>query len=155
MIRQDRAITSETEIRELLAGGRLASVAMCRKDEPYIVTMNYGYDPDQHVIYFHCALKGLKLDYIGDNPAVCATVIHDRGYVEGKCEHKYQSLVIRGSMRIVDEFEDKKHGIEVLMEHQESDADPVRKRNFKKDTDYDKFLILRLDIEEIDGKQSL
>ena len=33
MVRQDKAITSEEEIRKLLEGGRLASVAMCRKAE--------------------------------------------------------------------------------------------------------------------------
>ncbi|MBU8922918.1 MAG: pyridoxamine 5'-phosphate oxidase family protein [Bacteroidales bacterium] len=155
MVRQDKAITSESEIRKLLAAGRLASVAMCRKDEPYIITMNYGYDPDRHVLYFHCGFKGQKLEFIAANPAVCATVIYDLGYVDGKCEHKYQSLLIRGSMKIIDDFEEKKHGIEVLMEHQESDADPVRKRNFTTDADYNKFLILKLDIMGITGKQSL
>ena len=85
MVRQDKAITSEEEIGKLFEGGRLASVAMCRKDEPYIVTMNYGYDSGQHALYFHCALKGQKLGFIAGNPAVCATVIHDRGYVDGKC----------------------------------------------------------------------
>lgn len=155
LARKDKEISGEKSIGELLVSCRLAFVSMCRENEPYIVTMNYGYDPERNALYFHCANRGQKLDFINENPAVCAFILRDHGYVDGKCEHRYQSLVIRGKMSVVEELKEKKHGIDVLMDHQESDSDPVRKRNFKVDTDYDIFSILRIDIEEITGKESL
>lgn len=155
LTRKDKEITDRNKIEELLRGCRLAFISICSAGEPYIVTMNYGYDPDHRALYFHCALKGHKLEIIRENPAACVFIFHDNGYVDGKCEHKYQSLVIRGNLAIVDTFEEKKYGIDILMDHQESDSEDVRKRNFKEDTDYDIFNMIRFDIEDITGKENL
>lgn len=155
MTRKDREINDDAVVEELLAGCRLAHVSMCMGDDPYIVTMNYGYDRGGRALYFHCASKGQKLDFIEANPRVCAQIISDLGYVDGACEHKYRSLVIRGPMRRVEGLEEKKHGIDVLIEHQESDGGPVRERNLREDADYAKFEILRIDIEKVWGKESL
>ncbi|MBN2070579.1 MAG: pyridoxamine 5'-phosphate oxidase family protein [Candidatus Krumholzibacteriota bacterium] len=153
--RTDREIKDKDTIEQLLAGCRLAFISVCKVGEPYIVTMNYGYDSDRRALYFHCALKGHKLDIIRENSSACAFIFRDHGYVDGKCEHKYQSLIVRGDISIVESFDEKKHGIDILMDHQESDPEPVRKRNFKKETDYDIFNMLRLDIEDITAKESL
>ncbi len=155
MKRKDREISDEGEMAGILSGCRLATIAMSLDGEPYIVTMNYGYDAGRRAMYFHCARKGLKLDFIAGNPSVCAAVVRDNGYVHGKCEHKYQSLIIRGRMSEVDGLDEKKHGIDVLIVHQEKDPDPVRERNLRNDSDYEGFSILRLDIDGITGKQSL
>lgn len=155
LTRVDREIGEESELEDLLTSGRLAAVALCMENEPYVVTMNYGYDPEGQALYFHCANKGHKLEFIRANDRACATIVSDLGYVDGKCEHKYRSLVIRGRICEVVELDEKKHGIETLMIHQESDPDPVRSRNFKSDSDYDGFSILKIEIEDIKGKQSL
>ena len=153
--RKDREISDEGAISGILASCRLATIGMCRGSEPYIVTMNYGYDAGRRALYFHCAGEGLKLDFLGENPSVCATVVDDKGYEHGKCEHKYRSLVVRGRMSEVKSLEEKKHGIDVLIDHQEKDPDPVKERNLTDDSAYEKFSILRLDIDGITGKQSL
>jgi nitroimidazol reductase NimA-like FMN-containing flavoprotein (pyridoxamine 5'-phosphate oxidase superfamily) len=155
LTRKDREITDKNRIEEILKGCRLAFVSICRSDEPYIVTMNYGYDPDRGALYFHCALRGHKLEIIRENPAACVFIFRDNGYVDGKCEHKYQSLVLRGDIGLVNTLDEKKHGIDILMDCQESDSDLVRKRNFRDDTDYDIFNMLRFDIEDITAKESL
>ena len=155
LTRKDREITDKKIVDDLLKGCRLAFISICTAGEPYIVTMNYGYDPDRSALYFHCALKGHKLEIIRDNPSACVFIFRDNGYVDGKCEHKYQSLVIRGDIGIVNTLEEKKYGIDILMDHQESDSDPVRKRNFKEDTDYDIFNMLRFDIKDITAKECL
>jgi len=153
--RKDREISDEGAMSGILASCRLAAIAMCRGSEPYVVTMNYGYDAGRRALYFHCAGAGLKLDFLGENPSVCATVVDDKGYEHGKCEHKYRSLVLRGRMSEVKSLDEKKHGIAVLIDHQEEDPDPVRERNLPDDSAYEKFSILRLDIDEITGKQNL
>jgi len=70
----------------------------------------------------------------------------------GECAHGYRSVVIRGSMAIVEELEEKKHGMEVMLGHLEVDPEVVRKRSLPDDGAYAKAAILRLDILEMTGK---
>jgi uncharacterized protein len=88
MRRNDRQITDETELSEVLTQGKYAMIAMCRENEPYIVTLSYGYDKSKDTLYLHTGLKGLKIDFITYNPNVCATIIDDGGYIMGECSHK-------------------------------------------------------------------
>lgn len=155
LTRKDREIGSPEVIDTILTEARFAAVAMSAGDEPYVVTMNHGYDRERGSLFFHCALKGHKLDVIERNPSVCATVVQDLGYVEGMCEHRYRSLVIRGKMSVVRDLETKKHGIETLMSHHEPDPGPIRARNLADEADYERFIILEMKIEDITGKQSV
>jgi hypothetical protein len=125
---------------------------MCRENEPYIVTLSYGYDPEKKALYFHCAPKGLKLDFIGVNPNVCATVIEDGGYIKGECEHEFRSVVFWGNMQVVKESDEKKHGMGILLHHLEGQDSVIRQKMLKAEGFYAKMEILRLDIEEIHGK---
>jgi nitroimidazol reductase NimA-like FMN-containing flavoprotein (pyridoxamine 5'-phosphate oxidase superfamily) len=153
MNRKDKQITERRTLIEILRQGKFSSIAMCRGKEPYVVTMNYGYDEAKEALYFHCALKGLKLDFIKSNPKVCATVIEDRGYKLGECDHAYRSVVLWGTMHLVEESDEKKHALDVLLNHLENDPADIRERNLKSDEAYEKVGILRLNITEMTGKQ--
>ena len=80
-------IKSIDEITRILKSGKYTVVSMCRNNEPYIVTLSYGYDPDTNSLYFHCSKKGLKLEFLIENTKVCATVIEDEGYINDQCDH--------------------------------------------------------------------
>ena len=97
---------------------------MCRDNEPYIVTLSYGYDAKAHALYFHVAVCGLKLEFIKQNPSVSGTVIEDLGYKKTQCEQKYRSVVFRGKMYEVDGLAEKKHGLNILLNHLEDDIEP-------------------------------
>jgi nitroimidazol reductase NimA-like FMN-containing flavoprotein (pyridoxamine 5'-phosphate oxidase superfamily) len=153
MRRQDREITDPRELREILSLGKYATIALCREGEPYLVTLSCGYDWERQALYFHCAAEGQKIDFIRANPAACATVIRDGGYVMGECAHQYASVIIRGTMSVVEDLEEKKHGLEVLLCHLEDNPDPVRERNFKDGQGYHLVTVLRLDIQEMTGKK--
>ena len=45
---------------------------------------------------------------------MCATVVIDGGYERGACKHHYESVVITGTMRLVDSDEERRHGMRVL-----------------------------------------
>jgi nitroimidazol reductase NimA-like FMN-containing flavoprotein (pyridoxamine 5'-phosphate oxidase superfamily) len=153
MTKQEREITDENELLEILAHGKFAVVAMCRENEPYIVSLSYGYDPGANNCYFHTANEGLKLDFIRKNPYVCATVIDDRGYQKNECAHAYRSVVLFGRMTVVSGLEEKKHGMEVLFSQLEEDPQPIRDRALKSDEAYGRFTVLKLEISEISGKK--
>lgn len=153
MYKKEKEITDVDVFYDVLKKGTFAIIALSENDRPYIVTMNYGYDEGKNALYFHCALKGLKLNILSQNPNVCATVLEDLGYKADECSHAYRTIVFRGTLCVVRELEEKKYGMEVLFHHLEANPDPIRERNFKTEGDYSKVNILRLDIEEITGKQ--
>ncbi len=152
MRKAEREITDPSEVREILARGKFATIAMCRSREPYLVTLSCGFDEPRRALYFHSALKGLKLDILRDNPLVCATVILDLGYVPGQCSHAYRSVVLRGRMSLVEDLDEKKHGLDVLLRQLEPEAEAVRRRSLPNDAAYRAVGILRLDIEDMQGK---
>jgi nitroimidazol reductase NimA-like FMN-containing flavoprotein (pyridoxamine 5'-phosphate oxidase superfamily) len=152
MQKSEREITEKTVLEEILKHGRFAVIALCRENDPYLVTLSYGYDPMKRSLYFHTARKGLKLEYLKANPSVCATIIEDRGYIMGECAHAYRSVVVRGKMAVVEILDEKKHGMEVMLGHLEIDPDVVRKRSLPDDKAYARAAILKLDILEMTGK---
>lgn len=155
MYKKEREISDKTKMIEILNNEKFVSISLCRNNEPYILTLNYGFDKKNNCLYFHTALKGMKLDIIIENPQVCASVIKDMGYVHGKCSHKYKSVVFWGDMKIVDDLKEKKYGMDILLKHPEKEPEPIKKRNFMNDDRYNKVCILRLNITDIYGKEGL
>ncbi len=151
--KKEREITDQIQLHEILRKGKYVTISMCRDNEPYLVTLSYGYDQERNALYFHCSLEGLKIDFIRKNPHVCATVIEDRGYVMNDCRHVYRSVVFWGKMYLVKDLEEKKQGIEVLINHLEENPELVKKKSIPNEQRYLDTGVLRLDIEELTGKQ--
>ena len=148
----EREITDQSEIRGILKNGKFCTISMCRDNEPYIVTLSYGYDQENENLYFHCASNGLKIDFIKANPDVCATVIEDGGYEEGECEHHYRTVVFRGVMSLAEDIEEKRHGMQVLLNHLEEKPEVKQDKLLKSEISYSKMNVLRLHIVRITGK---
>ncbi len=150
--RPNRELKDKKEILEILENGKFVVISMCRNNEPYIVTLSYGYDFKKNSLYFHCAPKGLKLDFLSQNRKVCATVIEDKGYIDDECAHEYKSLVFWGDMEKVQDLDEKKYGMSVLLHHLENKESVIKGKVLKSDDYYSKMEILRLDIKQIHGK---
>lgn len=155
MRRNDREIKDPAEIRQVLKQGTFATIALCRENEPYLVTLSYGFDPGRNALYFHCAPKGLKLDFLAQNPQACATVIEDHGYVQTECDHHYRSVVLWGVLSPAQDLAEKRHAVEVMQNHLETDPQIVRTKTPVTDASLARVVILRLTIGESSGKQNL
>lgn len=151
--RPDREISSEKEIIDLIRKGKFVTISMCRNNEPYIVTLSYGFDEQGKSLYFHSSRKGLKLDFIRANPLVCATIIEDNGYIKNECAHAYRTIVLWGKMNFIEKIEEKKHGMKVMLSHLESKPSEIKRLFLKAESSYEKMEILRLDISEMHGKK--
>lgn len=151
--RPNREILDSDEIQQILKKGKFAVISMCRGDEPYIVTLSYGYDGDSNALYFHCAPHGLKIDFIKTNPIVCATIIEDGGYIKDECGHKYKTVVFWGKMEILQSIEEKRMGMEILLNHLETNPVIVKEKAIKSEGYYSKMEVLKLSIIQIHGKQ--
>jgi nitroimidazol reductase NimA-like FMN-containing flavoprotein (pyridoxamine 5'-phosphate oxidase superfamily) len=93
------------------------------------------------------------LDFIRENPAVCGTVIIDNGYVDDKCEHEYETVVLRGQLLFVETLEEKRHGIETLLNHLETKPELIRQRVLKTDNAYNTITVLKLTVSDMTGKK--
>ena len=151
MIQKKKQITDPAEIDAIIKKTKYSVIALSMDNQPYVVSLSHGYDKKENALYYHCAAKGRKIDYIRSNPNVCATIIDDRGYQQ-ECDHYYASIVIFGQMKIMEELEDKKHGINILFDHLEDDPDAARKKEIKSDQSYKKVCVLKLTIEEMTAK---
>lgn len=150
--RPNREITSTEEITAILKNGKFAVISMCRYNEPYIVTLSYGYDQEANALYFHTSKVGLKLEFLSKNPLVCATVIEDGGYVKDVCEHVFRTAVFWGNMEVVNDMEEKKHGMSILLNHLEEKESVIKGYILKSEGSYSKMEVLKLTITQIHGK---
>lgn len=149
----EREIKDSKSIEEILKNGKYATIALCKDNEPYIVTLSYGYDSANKVFYFHAAKQGVKIDFIKSNPNACLTIIKDNGYVQNECAHSYRSVVVRGDIELVQSEIEKRHGIEVMIYHLENNPETVKATLDDKKGIYENMQIIKLIITEITGKE--
>ena len=144
---------SNSELKKKTISIASSILSLSYKQKLYDLQNIINFDNNKKSLYFHTAFKGLKLDYINKNPKVCATVVEDRGYIMNKCEHAYRSVVFWGQMKIVDDLNEKKHGMQILLNHLEEEPEIVKQRSLQDNKVYDDVCILRFDISEITGKE--
>ncbi len=142
----------DEEIEQVLADARLMTLAMCKEGAPYLVTVNFAYDQGRNCFYFHCAKSGKKMDYLGNNPAVWGQILEDGGYVQGQCEHRYLCVHFKGRATILEDDEAIREAMVCLIEQQEDDPNPVKKRNIETG-EYAGAAMVRIDVEAFTGKR--
>jgi nitroimidazol reductase NimA-like FMN-containing flavoprotein (pyridoxamine 5'-phosphate oxidase superfamily) len=118
MRRKDKEITDIRQIEDILNKGKFCHVAMASGDEPYLVTVNYGYK--NNCIYFHSAPDGQKIEMIRKNPNVCFMIYSDDQLVSGDypCKDwsvKYRSVIGYGKAIILKNPVEKTQGLNILI----------------------------------------
>ena len=124
MTKRERQITDPEQIRHILDTGRVLHLGLSVNDEPYVVPMNYGYtmEDGKLVMYLHSAVRGKKLDMIRANSKVFFEIDCDQMPFEGRvpCQYGmvYSSVMGRGTAFIVEDVEEKKQAMALLMKTQ-------------------------------------
>ena len=124
MTKRERQVTDLRQIREILDKGKVLHLGLSVNDEPYVVPMNYGYrmEEDRLTLYLHSAVQGKKLDMIRENPRVFFSIDCDRMPFDGDkpCQYGlvYSSVMGRGTTQIVEDVEEKKQAMSLLMKTQ-------------------------------------
>ena len=124
LTRREREITDTNKIIEILNKAKVAHIGLVDGDEPYVVPMNYGYtlENGKLTIYLHGAKKGRKIDVINANPKVFFEAECDLVPFEGDvaCRYgiSYASIMGKGIAKIVEDAEEKKLALSVLMKTQ-------------------------------------
>lgn len=124
MTRRERQVTDLNEIIKILDKCKFLHLGLVDGDEPYVVPMNYGYtmEDEKLTIYLHGATAGRKLDLMRANPKVFFEMDCDVTMFEGvkPCQYGniYSSIMGRGRAQIVEDVEEKKKGLSILMKTQ-------------------------------------
>ena len=124
MTKRERQITDPEQIAHILDTGKVVHLGLAVDNEPYVVPMNYGYtmEDGKLTLYLHSALRGKKLDMIRANPKVFFEIDCDRMPFEGRvpCQYGmvYSSIMGRGEAHLVEDVEQKKQAMSILMKTQ-------------------------------------
>ena len=124
LTKRERQVTDPDRIAHILDTGKILHLGLAVDNEPYVVPMNYGYtmEDGKLVLYLHSALKGKKLDMIRANPRVFFEIDCDLMPFEGRvpCQYGlvYSSIMGRGTATIVEDVEEKKRAMTILMKTQ-------------------------------------
>ena len=152
MTRRERQVTDINEIIKILDNSKVLHLGLVDGDEPYVVPMNYGYtyENEKLTIWLHCARQGRKLDIMKVNPKVFFEMEYGITPFEGEVACKYgitySSIMGRGTATIVEDAEEKKHGLVVLMQTQTD-------KDFTFDDKIVKVVsVIRIDVSEYTAK---
>ena len=124
MTKRERQIFDPDQIKAILDTAKVLHLGLAVDNEPYVVPMNYGYlmEDGKLTLYLHSAVLGKKLDMIRANPRVFIEMDCDRIPFEGEkpCQYglAYASIMGRGTAVIVEDVEEKKMAMSVLMKTQ-------------------------------------
>ena len=124
LTKRERQVTDPEQIRHILDTGKVLHLGLAVNDEPYVVPMNYGYtmEDGKLTLYLHSAVQGKMLDMMRANPKVFFEIDCDLMPFEGQvaCQYGlvYSSIMGRGTATIVEDVEEKKKAMSVLMKTQ-------------------------------------
>jgi len=155
MRRKDREVTDVAELKSIIDTCKVCRIGMIDEQGIYIVPMNFGYEfvDEKLRIYLHCAKEGRKLFAIAVNPSVCVEMDCEHQLVEGDiaCTYGYRfaSVIGNGKAVIVEDTEEKKHGLSVLMRHQ------TGKDFVFEDAQTRSVAVVRIDVETFTGKRKV
>lgn len=125
MRREDRRITEDNEIVDILHSAEIVHLGLMDGGYPYIVPLHYGfiYEDGKLTLYMHGAVEGKKLDLIRSNENAFIEIDNNNGIVSGgeiPCRYgaAYASIMAKGKAEIVENVEEKIKGLELLMSNQ-------------------------------------
>ena len=124
MTKRETQVTDRDQIVHILDTGKVLHLGLAVDNEPYVVPMNYGYtlEGEKLVLYLHSAIRGKKLDMIRANPNVFFEIDCDLMPFEGRvpCQYGlvYSSIMGRGKAVLVEDVEEKKQAMSILMKTQ-------------------------------------
>lgn len=155
MRRKDREVTDVKRIAEILEACGCCRIGLVDRTEAYIVPMNFGYEQTDGrlTLYFHCAGEGRKMDLIPRQELVAFEMDTNHALAEGAagCDfsYRYQCIMGKGRMEILEKPEEKLYGLQKIMGHYSG----------REDWDFqpkaaERVQVLKLSVEELSCKES-
>lgn len=155
MRRKDREVTELSQLEEIIKQCDCIHLGLLDGDYPYVVPMNFGYERtgEQFTFYMHAASEGKKLSLIAANPKASFCMDTGHGLVKGEVpcswSFRYESVMGQGEITLVQDPEEKRRGLQTVMEHYSGSKEQVE----FPDAMLNRVVILKLNAKNITGKQ--
>lgn len=154
MRRRDREITDETKIEEIVSACDCCRLGFCDDGQVYIVPLSFGYEKvnGSYVFYFHGAREGRKIDLTRKNPQVGFEM--DINYLLHEADEacrfscRFRSIIGNGTVSLVEDPEEKKQGLRLIMKRTAGSADWEFDENMVKAV-----AVIRLEVESMSCKE--
>lgn len=152
-MRRGKQALHKEACEKVLERGTAGVLAVAGDDGyPYAVPLSYVYVAGRSAIYFHSALSGHKLDAIQRNCKASFCVVDKDSVVPKEYTTYFRSVIVFGTIRILEGAEEKYHAIEALaLKYAPDDSRAGRDGVIGDGT---RFCMLELKIEHMSGKEA-
>ncbi|MGD2089578.1 MAG: pyridoxamine 5'-phosphate oxidase family protein [Candidatus Aminicenantes bacterium] len=152
MRRKEKEINNITEIEAIIQKAEVCRLGLAVDNTPYIVPVFFGYE--NNCLYIHCGPEGRKLDMIRQNNTVCFEMAVDTEITnqdKPACQWgaAYRSVIGYGSAFILENPEEKKQALDVIMRHYSNRASFEYNKK-----EVQEVAIIKIVVDHISGKQS-
>jgi len=110
------------EMETIIKESKICFLSMVDEEsKPYVVPMNFGYA--DKIIYFHGYNTGKKISILKKNPRVCIAFSTgeklDWQNENVACSYfmRYKSVLVEGEVRFVEDMEEKRKILNIIMKH--------------------------------------
>ena len=114
--------------RDFLRRAQVGHVATLWNDQPFITPTNFWYDPERHEIYFHSNVIGRVRANSEQYAKVCFEASEFGRYLPSNValefSIQYESVVVFGTIRVLEDGEEKKRVLYGLIEKYFPDMKP-------------------------------
>ena len=150
MRRKDKAIVELAEIEEIVRKSLVCRLGLAEENRPYVVPLIFGFK--DRTLYFHSAPEGKKIEILRKNSKVCFEFDLDHEVLvdEKACKWgiKYRSVIGFGKASFVEDLEEKRKGLDVIMQHYSG-------RSFQyPEPAVENTVVIKVEIESMTGKES-
>lgn len=123
MRRKDREVKEPDKINEIIMSCDCCRLGLADQGSVYIVPMNFGFQEvsGKRFLYFHGAESGRKMELLKKNSSVGFEMDTNHRVNPGNtaCGYsfRYQSIIGTGKAALIEDIEEKKEALGLLMEH--------------------------------------
>jgi nitroimidazol reductase NimA-like FMN-containing flavoprotein (pyridoxamine 5'-phosphate oxidase superfamily) len=157
--RTDRGVEDEGWIKSFLHRAPYCALATAADGQPFIHTNLFAYDEAQHALYLHTAQVGRTRSNVEANPRVCFS-ISEMGRLLPADEAlefsvEYAGVTVFGSARIVEDREEARHGLQLLLDKYAPHLRPGQHYRPIQDEEIARTAVYRIDVEAWSGKRKV
>jgi nitroimidazol reductase NimA-like FMN-containing flavoprotein (pyridoxamine 5'-phosphate oxidase superfamily) len=157
--RSDRAMPSDREIEALLHRAQVAFIATSVSDQPYIHPNLFWFDEENRRVYFHTATEGRTISNVERNSQVCFSVAEMGRLLPAETalefSTEYASVIAFGDARIVKNNEEKRYGLQGLLDKYFPDLLPNEDYRSMTRDELDQTAVYAIEIDAWSGKQKV
>lgn len=152
-MRRKKQALSQEECTSVLFRGTSGVLALSGDDGyPYAVPISYVFDGKR--LYFHSAKSGHKLDAVRHNPKASFCVIDKDQVVPEAYTSYFRSVIVFGTIRIVEDEQEKYRAIEKLAVKYAPD-DTAENRREAIAREWTPLCMLEMTIDHLTGKEAV